>query len=405
MVLDKANGGKADALNAGLNAARYPLVCCVDADGLLEPDAVRQMACLFARRENTVAVGGMVRPMNGCPARAGRINRIQLPRKPLELVQVVEYLRAFLTSRFGWESINSLLIVSGAFGMFDRAALLEAGGYDHTIGEDAELTLRLHRRMLDTGRPYTIAMALDAVCWTQVPADLRGLRTQRIRWQKGLADALWKHRALLLNPRYGRVGMLALPFFWFSELLGPLVELLGYLLLAAALLLGVAAPPGAGPVRHGLPARRGPKRAGGHGRGPHTPPVPRRQQPAPSVAGLFCRAPGLPPPDRLVALPGPADSVAETCLGDHTAYRVLSPGNFAGGGFSLFNTPKIPRQKRMLYTRSGRQPRRCPTGTAALRGTRPTPRRPPRTPANATQCGSTAADTQEVQNVLHQWKL
>ena len=100
----------------------------------------------------------------------------------------------------------------------------------------------LQHRMLDIGRPYTIAMALDAVCWTQVPADLRGLRTQRIRWQKGLADALWKHRALLLNPRYGRVGMLALPFFWFSELLGPLVELLGYLLLAAALLLGVAVP-------------------------------------------------------------------------------------------------------------------------------------------------------------------
>ena len=123
MVLDKANGGKADALNAGLNAARYPLVCCVDADGLLEPDAVRQMACLFARRENTVAVGGMVRPMNGCTARAGRINRIQLPRKPLELVQVVDYLRAFRPSRFGWDSINSLLIVSGAFGMFDRATL------------------------------------------------------------------------------------------------------------------------------------------------------------------------------------------------------------------------------------------------------------------------------------------
>ena len=137
----------------------------------------------------------------------------------------------------------SRALPAGALATADgRAAVLEAGGYDHTIGEDAELTLRLHRRMLDTGRPYTIAMALDAVCWTQVPADLRGLRTQRIRWQKGLADALWKHRALLLNPRYGRVGMLALPFFWFSELLGPLVELLGYLLLAAALLLGVAAP-------------------------------------------------------------------------------------------------------------------------------------------------------------------
>lgn len=242
VVLDKLNGGKADALNAGLNAAHHPLVCCVDADSLLEPDAIRQMACLFSRRENTIAVGGMVRPMNGCTVRAGRVSGIQLPRTPLELVQVVEYLRAFLTSRFGWESMNSLLIVSGAFGMFDRAAVLEVGGYAPTIGEDAELTLRLHHHMLDTGRPYTIAMALDAVCWTQVPQDLRGLRTQRIRWQKGLADALWKHRSLLLNPRYGRVGMLALPFFWFSELLGPVIELLGYVLLLLAFILDVAAP-------------------------------------------------------------------------------------------------------------------------------------------------------------------
>lgn len=153
VVLDKLNGGKADALNAGLNAAHHPLVCCVDADSLLEPDAIRQMACLFSRWENTIAVGGMVRPMNGCTVRAGRVSGIQLPRTPLELVQVVEYLRAFLTSRFGWESMNSLLIVSGAFGMFDRAAVLEVGGYAPTIGEDAELTLRLHHHMLDTGRP------------------------------------------------------------------------------------------------------------------------------------------------------------------------------------------------------------------------------------------------------------
>lgn len=153
VVLDKLNGGKADALNAGLNAAHHPLVCCVDADSLLEPDAIRQMACLFSRRENTIAVGGMVRPMNGCTVRAGQVSGIQLPRTPLELVQVVEYLRAFLTSRFGWESMNSLLIVSGAFGMFDRAAVLEVGGYAPTIGEDAELTLRLHHHMLDTGRP------------------------------------------------------------------------------------------------------------------------------------------------------------------------------------------------------------------------------------------------------------
>lgn len=242
IVLDKQNGGKADALNAGLNAARSPLVCCVDADSLLAPNAVRQLACHFARRENTLAVGGIVRPLNGCTVREGRVEQVVLPALSVERMQVVEYLRAFLTGRLGWEALGSLLIVSGAFGMFDRAALLAAGGYSRTVGEDAELTLRLHRWARDTGRPCRIAMAPDALCWTQAPSRLADLRTQRIRWQRGLAESLYRHRGMLLRPRYGAVGMLALPFAWLAELLGPAVELLGHGLVLLALALGVAAP-------------------------------------------------------------------------------------------------------------------------------------------------------------------
>lgn len=242
IVLDKANGGKSDALNAGLNAAHHPLVCCVDADSLLAPNAVRQLACHFARREDTVAVGGIVRPLNGCTVRNGLVEQVRLPGSALERMQVVEYLRAFLTGRLGWESLGSLLIVSGAFGMFDRNTLLAAGGYNRTVGEDAELTLRLHRFCRQTGRPCRIVLAPDALCWTQAPSRLADLRTQRMRWQRGLAESLYRHRSMLLNPRYGTVGMLALPFAWLAELLGPVVELLGHLLVVLAIVFGVAAP-------------------------------------------------------------------------------------------------------------------------------------------------------------------
>lgn len=241
-VLSKDNGGKADALNAGLNAARYPLVCCVDADGLLQPDALRRLACHFARSEKTVAVGGVVRPLNGCRVEQGRVRQALLPRTALEQVQVVEYLRAFFVGRFGWERLNGLLIVSGAFGMFDRAALLAIGGYAETVGEDVELTLRLHRKMRELHRPYAITMAPDAVCWTQVPMSVRDLRGQRVRWHRGLADTLARHRGALLNPRYGAVGMLALPFYWFVELLGPAVEVTGYGIFFFLLACGVVMP-------------------------------------------------------------------------------------------------------------------------------------------------------------------
>lgn len=238
IVVDKENGGKADALNAGLNAARYPLVCCVDADGLLAPDALKKLACQFARDDRVVAAGGVVRPLNGCQVQNGAVTKAGVPASLTGRVQAVEYLRAFLSGRFGWEWGSGLLIVSGAFGMFRRDVLLEAGGYADSLGEDMELTLRLHHRLLDEKRPYRVITAVDALCWTQVPETLRGLRTQRVRWHRGLAQALWLHRGMVLRPRYGAVGMAALPVFWTIELLGPVVELIGYGMLAALLLLG-----------------------------------------------------------------------------------------------------------------------------------------------------------------------
>lgn len=243
IVVDKENGGKADALNAGLNAARFPLVCCVDADGILEPDALKKLARPFARDEKVVAAGGMVRPINGCEIRGGTVVRTGEPRTLVGKMQVVEYLRAFPGGRFGWERGNGLLIVSGAFGMFRKQVLLEAGGYANSVGEDMELTLRLHHHLLDRGTPYRVITVADAVCWTQVPERLRDLKTQRVRWHRGLADALRRHRGMLFRPRYGTVGMASLPVFWFIELLGPVIELAGYVTLLVFLLVhGATAP-------------------------------------------------------------------------------------------------------------------------------------------------------------------
>lgn len=235
IVMDKENGGKADALNAGLNTARFPLVCCVDADGLLAPDALKKLACQFARDERVVAAGGVVRPLNGCEVSQGEVLQAGVPATLTGRVQVVEYLRAFLSGRFGWETGNGLLIVSGAFGMFRKQVLLDIGGYADSLGEDMELTLRIHHRLAGEKAPCRVITAVDALCWTQVPETLRDLKTQRVRWHRGLADALWRHRGMVLRPRYGTVGMAALPVFWAIELLGPVVELAGYGLLAAFL--------------------------------------------------------------------------------------------------------------------------------------------------------------------------
>ncbi len=239
VVVDKENGGKADALNAGLNVAGGQLVCAVDADTIIEPEALQQMVRPFITADDVVAAGGTIRIVNGSDVRNGRVTALRVPTRPLAGFQVVEYLRAFLFGRLGWNRLGGNLIISGAFGLFDNRATAEAGGYAHdTVGEDMELVVRLRRRSFEAGDPRRIEFIPDPVAWTEVPESLRVLGRQRDRWHRGLADVLRRHKRMFLNRRYGSTGLFVYPYFVVVELLAPVVEALGLLGLAAGLLLG-----------------------------------------------------------------------------------------------------------------------------------------------------------------------
>ncbi len=236
VVVDKANGGKADALNCGVNLARYPLVCCMDGDSLLENDSLLRIARPFMDRPNLVASGGVIRPLNGCRVTPMGIRGIFLPNSWLARFQIVEYLRAFLFGRVGLASLDTMFIVSGAFGVFRKDLVVQVGGFETaTIGEDFELIVRLHRRLRELKQPYHITLVPDPVCWTEVPEDLGVLGRQRNRWQRGLLETLWKHRKLWFNPKYGRVGLFSMPYFIFFEALAPIIESLGYVVFALSL--------------------------------------------------------------------------------------------------------------------------------------------------------------------------
>lgn len=237
VVVDKENGGKADALNVGLNFAQGKLVCAMDADTLIEPDGLQRMVRPFLHANDVVATGGTIRIVNGSEIRSGRVVRARVPTNLLAGLQVVEYLRAFLFGRLGWNRLGGNLIISGAFGLFRREAVLAAGGYLHdTVGEDMELVLRLKRRGYETGGPGRIAFVPDPVAWTEAPESIRVLSRQRDRWHRGLSDVLWRHRKMFLNPRYGVTGLVVFPYYVFVELLAPVIEAVGLL----GLLLGLA---------------------------------------------------------------------------------------------------------------------------------------------------------------------
>ena len=240
-LIDKENGGKADALNAGLNYCYTPTFCAMDADSLLEPEALTRIVRPFLEDATTIAAGGILRIANGCRIEQGRVVEVRLPRNLLARFQVLEYLRVFLAGRMGWASLDSSLIISGAFGMFSRAAVVSAGGYaTDTVGEDMELVVRLHRHHSEKGIPYKIQFVPDPVAWTECPETLSVLGRQRDRWQRGLFQSLGRHSRMLLNPRYGKAGLLAFPYFYFLEMLGPVIELLGYLSFIVTILAGRA---------------------------------------------------------------------------------------------------------------------------------------------------------------------
>ena len=239
IYVDKENGGKSDALNAGINISSYPLFACLDADSRIEPDALLKLSIEFLKNTDTIVAGGLVRIANGFKIRDGRVSGFSMPEKMVERFQIVEYYRSFLSGRVSWGATNSMLIVSGAFGVFKKQAVIEVGGYKtNTIGEDMEIVVRLHRYMRTHKRKYKIIFCEDSVCWTQGPMSVADIRSQRRRWQIGLFDTLISHKGLFLNPRYGMIGLVAIPYNWIFELFGAVVESLGYVIIPFSLLMG-----------------------------------------------------------------------------------------------------------------------------------------------------------------------
>ncbi len=240
LCVDKENGGKADALNAGLNAARYEYVIALDADTLIDPDALLRLARPFMLKKDIAAVGGTIRVANACDIVYGRVTKAAVDRRWLPGIQTVEYLRAYLFGRLGWNRLGGNLIISGAFGLFKRRLLMEIGGYQtKSIAEDMDLVVRLHKYIHENRLPHIVSFVPDPVAWTEVPTDLGTLRKQRERWHRGLIGTLILYKNMLFNPRYGKVGMISLPFYLFGEMFAPIIELLGYVGVALGLAFGL----------------------------------------------------------------------------------------------------------------------------------------------------------------------
>jgi cellulose synthase/poly-beta-1,6-N-acetylglucosamine synthase-like glycosyltransferase len=240
LVVDKENAGKPDALNSGINVSRSPYFCTVDADSILEQNAlIRLMTPVVESTVPVIACGGVVRALNGLVLEGEFIREIRLPKSPLAVFQIVEYLRAFLFGRVGLDAMNGILILSGAFSLFQKKAVLEVGGYKtRNVAEDMELVIKLHRRRIEDKRPYKIKFVSDPICWTEMPETLAMLGRQRRRWHLGLIQSLVQHRALLFHPGYGKMGMFVMPYYFLVEMLSPIVEVLGYFAVLFSYLFG-----------------------------------------------------------------------------------------------------------------------------------------------------------------------
>jgi cellulose synthase/poly-beta-1,6-N-acetylglucosamine synthase-like glycosyltransferase len=257
VVIDKENGGKADALNAGINASTAPYFVSLDADSMLDPRALKELMRMVQEDPRIAAVGGQVAIANGCTVEHSRVVGVGLPRHHLARFQMVEYLRSFTTGRTGLDRAGSVLILSGVFAVFEKETVIRAGGYltpfvNHrlvreyigttagTVCEDMEIIVRLHRFVRDKATGRRIALLPHPVAWTEVPETLASLRMQRGRWYRGLRESLHYHRAMLFRRKFGRIGWFALPTFWLFEYWGPVIEAAGYLFLAALLVAELA---------------------------------------------------------------------------------------------------------------------------------------------------------------------
>lgn len=227
-LIQKENGGKSDALNMGVNASQYPYFLCMDADSILQKDSLEKIVRPFLEDDDVIAVGGAVRPCNGTVIEDGWVKSYKMPNKILAAMQVMEYDRSFLAARILFDKFNGSIIISGAFGLFKKSAVIDAGGYSlSTVGEDMELVVKLHEFYREHETPYRIRYAPDAICWTQAPENLSDLCKQRRRWHVGLFQSMVDHRKILANPRFGMVGCLSYLYFLVYELLSPYIEIFG----------------------------------------------------------------------------------------------------------------------------------------------------------------------------------
>ncbi|HEV7330360.1 MAG TPA: glycosyltransferase [Flavisolibacter sp.] len=242
VVVDKVNGGKADALNVGINVARNQYVVCIDVDCILEQDAMLKLIKPFLETpdKRVIATGGVVRIANSCEVEDGKIVRVHLPKQFLPRMQTLEYIRAFLLGRMAWSRMDGLLLISGAFGAFDREIVIKAGGYDtKTVGEDMELVVRMRRYMIDNKIPYSLAYIPDPLCWTEAPVTYKILGRQRNRWTRGTIETLRQHRRMFFNRKYGVLGWVSYPYWFFFELLAPLIEFVGFIAFLVFAFLGM----------------------------------------------------------------------------------------------------------------------------------------------------------------------
>ncbi len=242
IVVDKENGGKADALNVGINVSANKYIVCIDVDCILEQDALLKLIKPFLEEKevHVIAAGGVIRIANSCEVENGKIVKVNLPKQFLPRVQTLEYIRAFLLGRMAWSRLNGLLIISGAFGAFDRDIVIKAGGYNpKTVGEDMELIVRMRRYMQEHKLPYKVAYIPDPLCWTEAPSTYQILGRQRNRWTRGTIETLQIHKKMFFNRNYGILGMLSYPYWFFFEFLAPLIEFIGFVMFLIFAILGL----------------------------------------------------------------------------------------------------------------------------------------------------------------------
>ncbi len=242
IVVDKENGGKADALNVGINVSKNEYVVCIDVDCVIEQDALLKLIKPFLESPDVkvIATGGVVRIANGCEIADGRLVKVGLPKQFVPRVQTLEYIRSFLLGRMAWSRLNGLMLISGAFGAFDKEIVIKCGGYDHkTVGEDMELVVRMRRYMEERNIAHKVAFIPDPLCWTEAPASYKILGRQRNRWTRGTIETLKFHKVTFLNTNYGILGLMSYPYWFFFELLAPIVEFIGFIILIVFGILGL----------------------------------------------------------------------------------------------------------------------------------------------------------------------